>query len=91
MLGLVKYSCGCLGFPHHDGLKAYVIYHCDMDADSDHYSLSERTMDNPTKPGEKREYEELPEGACENILKKIFKLVYDGYRMREVRRALKEN
>ena len=84
--GFVRWSCGCLGIAglHADGLGSHelVLRCCDSEHDQGDYGLGWRDM------GEKEEVA-LPSEEYESLRLTISELISDGYRYRDIRRALK--
>ncbi len=97
---LVRYGCGCIGFPldssmtkevrttDRDGnvtvaLHPCIINECDSDCRADDFGLSHRWLN----PENMNAAPLLPEEEDE-IWRKIFALVGDGYCAREIKRTL---
>lgn len=76
---LVKYDCGCIGFPPMSDGSSVLISVCDRDCFGDYSgAFSTRKMNS-------RAYEELHEELCKEHADKLASLIDDGYAMRTVR------
>lgn len=74
----VKFECGCIGLPAGEDGRAWLVQTCDGDGE---VAMSFRQMDGKTA-------EPVPPSRAELLLRTICGLIGDGYRMRDVRRAL---
>jgi hypothetical protein len=80
---LVKYECGCVGFPP-DGSKEgpVIIQACDRGANDDPLQIARR-------PGvETKKFEEINPLAQGDYMRRLGELINDGYTLRSVRAAL---
>ena len=87
MIGLVKYECGCIGFPPDKG-NVVLVSHCESDINSDSLTLQAATpvraaciADKKFKPLEPKENLE--------IIQTIGQLIREGYKFRRLRSLLK--
>ena len=97
---LVKYGCGCIGFPlessmtkeirgmNRDGVVSFVLQPCIINAcDSDNRADDFGLSNREHNPENLNSTPLLPEEE-EAIWRKIFALVGDGYCAREIKRTL---
>lgn len=78
---LVKYSCGCIGFPPNKSGNAWIVKQCDRDAYSNEFGLFIRSI-------EDKSYENLSEYAENELSQKLSKLIDEGYGLRQIKSIL---
>lgn len=78
MLGLVKFSCGCVGWRSKSKPEALILNACD--SDDGHLSLTRRPMD--------KSWEHVTAEEMEHYEAEIRGLLADGYRFRTIRQLL---
>jgi len=81
MFTLVKFSCGCIGTKPVDG-SSTVISSCDNDGEGPEVTFYTSDRING------KTYLPLNEGETAPYRAKIEKLIYDGYRMKSLKRIL---
>lgn len=79
---LVKFECGCIGFPPDEKRKAWIVVGCDNDGHSPLISLFLREIDKSFAPIS-REDEAI-------IFRTISELIRDGHSFQEIRHAFLE-
>lgn len=86
-MGLVRFSCGCVGWPKLDaGGKALVIEHCDYDG-------RDVPDGGPLSPGwwpmREKAHEPLDKAAEDRLIDEIGRLLYGGYKFDALRSILR--
>ncbi len=80
-----KFSCGCIGtYPDADG-NAYCINACDRDSQDNELSLYKTATKFIGKS-----YEPLAATEEEDLLNKMGRLIYEGYKFRAIVNLLKD-
>ena len=79
----VKYECGCIGFPPKENGFAIIIKPCDEDGE---LTFSDRDV---RKNKIVMPYTELSEIGVGEFKTQIQRLMYDGYKFRDIKRLLK--
>ncbi len=79
MFTLVKFSCGCIGTRPYDG-SSTIVNSCDNEDGEISFYTSHRIRD--------KAYSTLDESEAATYREKIEKLIYDGYRMKSLKRIL---
>ena len=81
MVLFVRYSCGCIGLVKDESGMAVLFKGCDDGGSSPEYGMFERDMTNQT-------YVPLELHEAEILMNKIGRLIADGHRLRQIKRAL---
>lgn len=86
MIGLVKYECGCIGFPPDNG-NVVLVSSCDNDINSDSLTLQAAT---PLRAAciVQKKFEPLEPKENLEIIQTIGQLIHEGYKFRRLRSLL---
>ena len=86
MIGLVKYKCGCIGFPPHVD-DVVLVKCCDADIQDDDINLRCASPSRVEKL--KREgFTPLEDGGQAEFVNEIGNLIHAGYKFRSIRSLL---
>ena len=87
MIGLVKYECGCIGFPPH-GDDVVLVQCCDRDGQDDDIMVicaSPARVEKLTKEG----FTPLEDGGQAEFVNEIGRLIHEGYKYRSIKSLLR--
>ncbi len=87
MIGLVKYECGCIGFPPDNG-NVVLVSCCDDDIHSDPLTMQAATPLRAASIALKK-FNPLDPKENLDVIQSIGELIHEGYKFRRIQSLLK--
>jgi len=82
-IGLVRFKCGCVGFPPEENGYAVIVSACDVSGDTSPRCLVPREIERGNV------YSPLTPVEEKALIKELDLLLYDGWKFRELKSLLK--